>query len=348
MRTAALSLLGLILLAACDGTDTEGGGAAAPVVRGVAYVGVSVGDLDAAARFYSRAADLEEVARGELKGSTALDGLAGRPGVVARTRMLASSNAQLRFMQFASRPETASAPMVPVNGPGIAHVCYQVAQETRTYERFLDNGARHVGARDMVQLNPRNPVLYAYARDPDGIMFEVEHVDVAALNLETPPQFAYRLRHVALATPDIGRLVDFYSALLDQPDPRRLGRFWGLSGDKLDQVSGLEDTRISMAFFQIGNLELEIAEYLSHPTELPAAPRALDAYGYNMIVLDVTSLEAARQKVIAAGGTIVSEPEAMDRGQILFARDPDGNLLGLLTADPASIISPARFQDRGL
>ncbi len=339
-----------LLLAACSDNGVETIDRSKTVVRGVNYVGVSVSDLEQATAFYAGATDLVAIEDGLIAGSEVFNVIAGRQGVTVRTRLMKSTNAQLKFMQFDNRSSLATAmPAVPVNGPGIAHVCFQAKKETRTYEKFLEAGAKHRGAREMVQLNPKNPVEYAYAHDHDGIMFEVEHVDVAALNLPEPPKNDYRIRHFAIATPDLDRLVDFYSVFLEEEDPRRFGWWnWGLSGEVFDQVSGLPDTELKMAWFQIRNMELEISEVLSHPPELPERPRPIDAVGYNMIVFDVSDLDAARDKLLEAGGTIVSGVEEQDGGRIIFGRDPDGNLLGLQVADPTAIISSQNFKDNGI
>lgn len=347
--TAAVLVLVLLwqnLIGPANGESTRPTDA---LVQGVNYVGVSVGNLDASTEFFATAVNLQAVEAGELRQSLVLDALADRPGVRAATSLMKSSNAQLRFMQFAnpSRLAKQTKPM-DVQGPGIAHVCFQVAKKTKAYDRFLSLGAAPIGVRDMVRLNVRNPVEYAYARDLDSIIFEVEHVDVEALDLDVPPKNDYRIRHVSLATPDMNRAVKFYSVLLQDDKPRRLGRLFGLSGEGLDQVSGLDGAEIEMAWFQVRNLELEIIQYLSHPTQTSSAPRPVDALGYNMIVFEVTDLGAVRQKLVAAGGVVVSEALPMDGGLSLFGRDPDGNLLGFQQLAPSSTLSSQNFKDNGL
>ncbi|GAB5385886.1 MAG: hypothetical protein Alis3KO_30090 [Aliiglaciecola sp.] len=320
-----------------------------PIVRGVDYVGVSVSDLEKSSRLYAEATNLTSVSKKQFDNHPVINALAGRQGVRAKTHMMESVNAQLRFMQFSPPSEQAtSTPHVEVFGPGIAHVCYQVAQETQTYQTFLANGSEPVGDPEMVHLNPRNPVYYAYARDHDKILFEVEHVDVAALDLAQPPKNKYRIRHVSLATPDMERLVAFYSTLLETENPRRAGSWIKLAGDKLDKISGETDSKIEMAWFQIRNLELEIIQYHSHPMDKNVTPRPFEALGYNTIVFNVTDMQAAKQKLLEAGGTIVSEPKPMDSGQIMFGRDPDGNLLGFQVIDDDSPMSSQKFKDNGI
>ena len=319
------------------------------VVKGINYVAITVNDLDQATKLFGKVVDLKPVDERKMLKIPGSQSLLGRDGLMAKTRMMRSSNAQLRFVQFEDADVSSRAyPKVEVYGPGIAHVAFQVNQKTRAYSKFLAAGAKPVnGTSNMTTLNPDNPVKYAYARDANQTMYEFEHVNVAKLDRTTPPKYNYRIRHVALATPDFDRIVKFYSILLEQEEPRRLGRFINLQGEAFDSVSGLPDTKLKMAFFQVRNMELEIAQYISHPTKLPKKPRPMDAPGFSMIVFDADDLDAVRKKLIAAGGSIVSEARPMDGGEMMVARDPDGNLLGFQKVDSGSVFSSRNFAGDG-
>lgn len=332
-----------VMLAACGGGEY-----ALPetsVVKGVNFVGIAVEDLDAATAFYQAGTDFEVVDEASLSDQAALDAIAGRAGVSAETRMLRTVNAQISLMAFSDPTEDWDA--VPVQGPGIMHVCFQVDQETEAYQRFLAAGGEFLGAEDLVHLNPRNPVYYGYLEDLDGAIVEIEHVDIDALNLETPPPNQYRMRHVALTTPDVDRLADFYSVFLSQPEPRRIGGRNGFSGDRIDAVTGLDASKIRMAWFQVRNLELEITSLVSHPTELPATPRPVDAPGYNMVVFEVEDLTAAAQLFEAAGGSLETDAEDFLGQPIVFGRDPDGNLIGLQASVADAVVSSRNFSGNG-
>ncbi|GAA0465360.1 hypothetical protein GCM10009096_02420 [Parasphingorhabdus litoris] len=351
MKTSKLPLViaGTLGLGACGVQTSE-----LPedsVIKGVGWVGATVSDLDQTTKLYEDAMDLKQVDDSVIEQNANFDQLTGRTDVEAQTRMMRSVNAQVRFMSFASpSKEAKNTPHMAVQGPGIMHVCYQVDQETQAYQKFLTGGAQFMGEKEMQQLNPKNPVYYSYSRDFDGLIAEIEHVDVTQLDLPQPPKNKYRIRHVALATPDIDRLSDFYAKFLGQPKFRRFGQwpFLRMEGEKSDKVSGLEGTSGEAAWFQIRNLELEMFQFHSHPTEDRAAPRPIDANGYNMIVFDVSDMDAARELLVKAGGTIETEPTPMDGGQIMFGRDPDGNLLGLQTAPTDSFVSSRNFKNNGI
>lgn len=320
-----------------------------PIIRGVNYVGVTVEDLDAAESYYRDSVSAETLNDSSLEPGNIFASLLNGGDGAAETRLVRRTNAQLRLMAFAQRSsEGAATSAVPVQGPGIAHVCFQVAREANVYTRILAAGARPIGNEELVRLSDENPVHYGYVRDPQGIITEIEEVDLAALNLPEPPRNDYRVRHVSLATPDLDRMINFYSALLGGQEPRHVGWLRAVSGDTVDMVSGLAGSEIEMAWFQLRNLEIEIFQYHSHPTERLTEPRPLDAPGYNMIVFDVSDIEAARQRFIDAGGEIVTEAGPLDGGEIIFGRDPDGNLIGLQTLPASSVFSAENFPDNGI
>ncbi|MCK0127551.1 VOC family protein [Erythrobacter sp. F6033] len=320
------------------------------VILGVNFVGLFVEDLDAAEAYYANSVGTQAVEANDLLPEGFLSQFAKPQSSDSAlgSRLVRSSNAQLLLMGSTNRSDIGGATKaVPVNGTGIAHVCFQVARETDAHARMLAAGGKPLGVDDLVHLNPQNPVYYGYVADPQGIITEIEEVDVAALNLPEPPKNKYRIRHVSLATPDLDAMIAFYSAFLGGQEARHVGWLSLVSGENVDKVSGLDGSELEMAWFQIRNLELEIFQYHSHTPSPLAQPRPLDAPGYNMIVLDVSSLDEARQRLMDAGGEIVSGPEGFASGEAIFGRDPDGNLLVLHKVADTSPFSAKNFANNG-
>lgn len=335
---AALSVLAACALppASVDSVAASEG----PLVRGVSYVGISVSDLDRSAAFYGSSTGMTEVDRTPIAQNSTLDGIAEGKGVVAETRLLRGGNAQIRLMQFKNPSAAArmTGPM-PVQGVGITHVCHQSPAARPLYPRFLEAGAKPVTRGGQpIRLVAEVPWRYAYARDADGIMFENEIVEA-----DPPPPYDHRVSHVAIATADIERTVKFYSELLGR-EPRE--RRYNLARPTLDQVADLDGVKLDVAWYTIGNLELEIWQYLSPAPAPLATPRPIEALGYSMIVLDVSDVAAAEALLVAAGGKSEGKPVAMDGGRVAFGRDPDGNLIGLQSVSSASIFSSSAFKSR--
>lgn len=336
LAVVALSISSLLV--ACSKIDVPD----EPIIEGIAFVSMSVSDVERTASMLSEAAGMDAHS---LDAASALAWSRMMGSENAPSVLLRGFNAQLLAQQHPEPPASPSA--VPVNGPGIAHLCFQVNQTTETYEAFLSQGAEAIGNPDLVQINPKRPVYYGYLHDHDGILYEVEHVDVEALDLPEPPPNDYRIRHISLATPDMEAAVEFYAVLFSEPEPRWVGRLLSLRGENLDAVSGLPDSKIQMAWFQSRNLELELIQYESHATERPESPRPFDALGYNLIVFDVSDLEAARARVSQAGGQVLNELTDVPGGLGFLARDPDGNLLGFQKVAAVSELSSAQFSGNG-
>ncbi len=343
MRNIFLAFLGAAILVGCSGPKPSRPDN--PVVRGVHYVGLVVSDVEKASEFYQQSTNVVESQSSEFDSDPVIDALADRSGVKVKTRLLSSVNANVRLMEFEnSSPEAKAAEPVEINGPGIAHLAFQVAKTTGVYERFLGAGGNYIGDRE-IQLNPRTNVAYAYAHDHDNAIIEIEEVDVAALNLPKPPKNNYRIRHISLASPDIERSAKFYASLLQVTNGRRGGPSSGVGTDK---VTGKKDSELLFAWFQVRNLELEVIQYASHPTKLPEKPRPLDASGFNMVVFDVSDMAAARKLLVASGGTVVLENQTLDGADVMFARDPDGNLLGFQQLTKDDPLSALNFKNNGL
>jgi catechol 2,3-dioxygenase-like lactoylglutathione lyase family enzyme len=305
---------------------------------------MTVSDLAKSERLYSDVYDFEPAASGAEQFTPMLSELVNAPGGAPETSLLRTTNFQMLLMSFGgSEGASHNAPLkpaVPVNGPGIAHVCYQVDKKTETYQKFLKGGATHIGDIEMTSLSPITPVKYAYAHDIDGIALEIEHLNMTWLPDSMTEGFDRRIRHVSFATPDINRLVDFYANFMDVKKPRRGDR---LKSEKMDKVSGLEGSELSMGWVHVGNMELEFIQYHSHPVSLPDEPRSLQALGYNMILLDVESVDLAKQKFVSAGGILLEKKSSVDGIPVTWGRDPDGNLIGLFSPPLSSKLSSKSF-----
>ena len=83
----------------------------------------------------------------------------------------------------------------------------------------------------------------------DGVMFETEHLNRAPF--EGPIWFS----HAALVSPDLDRLIAFYGLLLDAKPDRRTNN---ASGPTFDAVADYDDVSIRAAWFDIGNMILEM------------------------------------------------------------------------------------------
>lgn len=299
-------------------------------IRGIHHVGLSVTDLAAAQEFYQGVMPLQAVSEpcalaqeGPPQGTAPPDSAA----------LLRGPNAYLALQQFPAAIAGPAQPM-PVSGPGVTHVCYQCPVTHDLYSQARAQQAQPVSRGDApVDLAGRG-VYYAYLRDASQLMFELEQLDT--------PHFEgdFWVAHVALVSPDIEALVAFYEKLLGCTTYNTTDL---LRGSRADRVTGIDQVAIRAAWFNVGNMVFELWQYLNPVTPEPDGPLPYERVGYNKFVFEVADLDAECARLAAAGVSGLSEPVNSAEGRMVFGRDPDQNLYGLMELAAGSKLSLDRM-----
>ena len=298
-------------------------------VTGMHHVGLSVSDLQRAVGFYVSATGLAADAVRQ-SNSEPWSSLSEHGDAPVNTTALKGPNLSIELAELATGP---SEPLIPVEGPGITHLCFQSPAGSELYRAFVAAGASEVSREAPVDLGGYG-VRYGYARDPDGTMFEVEQLD------DPPFDDPVWIAHVALVSPDIDRLVEFYEQFFGVSPYRRANK---LVGPRIDEVTGLDDVRIRAAWFNVGNAILELWEYVHPATPPPEGPRPFDAAGVNRFVFEVDDLDAGITRLADLGVEMLAPPAGRADGREVYARDPDGNLFGIVEFPTGSAASVARL-----
>ena len=296
-------------------------------VIGIHHVGMSVTDLKASVEFYSQALGVRlQNTPDTMQAEDDSLGLS----TSSNSAVLAFPNGYLKLSEY-DRSDFSPPPVLPVKGPGITHVCYQSPTSEDIYQRLINGGATTVSRGEQPVHLLGQGVYYAYARDHDGIMYETEHLDHA------PFEGPIWLSHAALVSPDLDRLVEFYSLLLDAKPNRRTDR---ASGPRFDEVAGYDNVMIRAAWFDIGNMILEMWQFVNPVTPEPQRPSAIEDVGYNKVAFEVSDLQREYDRLTALGVRFLSSPATSVDGWEACLRDPDGNLISLIqpkTQDDLSV-----------
>ncbi len=223
---------------------------------------------------------------------------------------------------------------LPVVGPGVTHACFQAPVQASLYQKLVAEGAQPVSTGSPpIDLNGQG-VCYAYARDPDGTMFEVEELEA--------PKFKgpISLAHIALVTPDIDRAVSFYSQFLGVGP---YGRANKVLGPRFDEVTGLASVRIRAAWFNTGNMVLEFWEFINPETPKIAVERSPAEAGYHQYALETSDLAGELERLSAQG--LLSNPEIQFGSELnkIDLQDPDGNRFSLVETKPEALIKVENF-----
>jgi catechol 2,3-dioxygenase-like lactoylglutathione lyase family enzyme len=294
-------------------------------VVGFNHIGVSVSDLKASIAFYTEAAAVE-VDYSKRLGNSAAEKASGFDNAPVDRAVLAGPNGYLELSQYKSSL-AGPAVEIPVQGPGMTHFCFQAPTSRDLYGRFKKLGATPVSrGTEPVDLGGYG-VYYAYERDADGIMFETEHLDTP--HFEGPVW----LSHIAVVTPDIDRLVEFYENIIGCEPTRRSDK---VTGPRFDEVADYDGIFIRAAWFNMRNMILELWQFINPATQEAGPPIPYEKIGYNKFAFEVTDIQSDYNRLVESGVQFLSEPVQTDASTEVYGRDPDGNLFSLIQPAPDS------------
>ena len=261
------------------------------MITGVHAIGLRVTDVERAIAVFGAATPLEQL---DAPGPALLRG-----ANVHLELSLATSGVAAREVHHA----------------GLAHLCLQ-QRDIAPLRTVLENG----GVRFLSPpVDLGTGFLYAYGRDPDGLLLETEGAPFA------PSDPVSWFGHLAFVTPDLKRLAAFYAALIGRPQARGMR----LKGDpKYDAVTGVAGVDLLAGWVPGGNLSLEFWQYLSPATQQP--PVAAGAPAYTHVTFESDAVEADLAHAVGLGGEPDGPLMRSAEGERARLRDPDGNSVQLV------------------
>ena len=142
------------------------------------------------------------------------------------------------------------------------------------------------------------------------------------------------LHHASITTADLARLSAFYRDLLGFTVVMETE--WGAGNTMADTIYGLKDTAVRMVMLRTANAFLELFEF-AHPLGKRGDPdRPVCDQGITHICLAVTDIAAEHARLSVAGMRFNSAPQDIPGlCKAVYGRDPDGNIVELVEADPA-------------
>jgi catechol 2,3-dioxygenase-like lactoylglutathione lyase family enzyme len=319
------ALAAALILALPVAVSAQGGGTAKPLedahVKGIRHVGITVSDIDATIAFYSKAVPYKIYRRYTVSASKFPVGLvANRKGKV-EIALIELPTGFLQLMDF--DPAKPALPNVrPVIGPGYTHICFQSHSLDPAIKRFINAGLvliSRFGKPDGVDIGGYG-VRYAYGTDPDGIMIENESLDAPK---RSEPAW---VTHIANTVHDRDAMLAFYEKLIGTKPHRTIEQE---NRPRLDDVAGIDGLSIKGGWLSVGNMEIEVWEYVRPRTPAPSATRKLDEIGYNSIGFEVADLKAETKRLKTLGVTLAGAATSFGGWKIQYAYDPEGNLFSI-------------------
>lgn len=330
MTRWSMVLLAVALGAAAPLRAQGGGEVQAAVdapVLGVQQVTMTVRDIDATIAFYQQALPIRVVRRFRMPGSRFPAQLLSQPARVVEVAILALPTGHIQLLDFAPGADSPPNPQ-PVIGPGYTHICFQSPAHDPAIHRFKAAGLDMIsrfGKPDGVDIGGYG-VRYAYGRDPNGIMIENETLDKPKRS-ETG-----WMTHVANVVHDRDAMLAFYAALTGRKPHRTIET---ANNPRLDDVAAIDGLAIRGGWIAVGNMELEVWEYVRPRTPAPSGRRKLDSIGYAYVALEVAALGRETARLRRSGVTLVAGPRDIGGWRSQFAYDPEGNIVALVARGSA-------------
>jgi catechol 2,3-dioxygenase-like lactoylglutathione lyase family enzyme len=301
---------------------------------GMHHAAITVSDIDTTVAFYARAVPFKVAKRYKVSGSVFPKSIVGKRYKTVEIALVEMPTGFIQLMDF--EPGKPAAPNVrPVIGPGYTHICFQSSSKDPAILRFMAAGLDIIsrfGKPDGVDIGGYG-VRYAYGRDPDGIMIENEALDAPKRNE------AAWVTHIANSVHDRDMMLGFYEKLLAHQAHRTIEQE---NRPRLDDVAGIDNLSIKGGWFNVGNMDIEVWEYVRPKTPAPTGRKMLDEIGYNAFSLEVADLKAERGRLKKLGISLIGKPVKMNGWSVQYGYDPEGNLFSVqqnLTAVKAQSVA---------
>jgi catechol 2,3-dioxygenase-like lactoylglutathione lyase family enzyme len=286
---------------------------------GIRSIDISVVDIDAAIDWYRAVLPLVELRRFAMPLAAFGAELVGTCDGDVMVAVAATPTTLLHFMQFPATGRATAPP--PVFGPGYTHMCIQSAASDPALGKLIDQGLDMVSRCDEQGVDIGGyGVRYAYGRDPDGRMIEVEILDRPSRN-----ELGW-LTHIANVAHDYSAMVGFYTRLLGRDPYRAI-----VQSDRptLDQVAGIDGIGIVGGWMRVHNLDIEVWRFTNPATPQPHGRRRLNDIGYGAFALEVADLDAELRRIEELDIALIGPEVDFGGWRTRYAADPEGNLFSV-------------------
>lgn len=303
-------------------------------IIGFNHIGISVNNLEEMVAFYEKATPFEIVKREKISQQVNADKLHAREGVAYERVTFKAPNMLLELTEYANQSAITRTKMPP-QGPGMTHTCYQSPSWKSGYEQFkkanIDILSRGDNAVDLGGYG----VTYAYGYDPGGNMLEMEQMEAhfmkqGGMDSLWIQQHDMWMTQVALLSPDIQKISDFYRGVFDF-SPNRKVKLAGM--ERLDDIIGQDNTIVHATWYKMDGpgkmLELMQYEHPVTPAKLSKKDPADLGYTFS---IEVTDIQAEYERMKKLGVEFLSEPQILGEFHSVFAHDVDGNVFSLRQA----------------
>ncbi|MFT4149841.1 MAG: VOC family protein [Paracoccaceae bacterium] len=147
------------------------------------------------------------------------------------------------------------------------------------------------------------------------------------------------VHHAAISTPDIDRLIGFYTGLLGFEVVHR--QSWAADAETQNALLGARGSAAQLAMLRHRNCYLELFQFET-PVPEPRSPhQRLFGHGLTHLCIAVQDMAAEHARLAAVGVIFHSSPLPRPTFNAVYGHDPDGNVVELLELyEPTHAFAP--------
>ncbi len=297
-------------------------------IIGFNHIGLSVQHLDEMVAFYQEATGFEMIKREKVSKNGNASALMGLEDVSFERVTFKAPGMLLELTEYTNQQEAQFHEMPP-QGPGMTHTCFQSPLWDSGYDKFVQAGVSVLSRGEQPVDLGGYGVTYAYAHDPEGNMLELEQLseDRLGLDKEWLKDNPMWMTQVALISPDLGKMTDFYRKVLGIA-PNNEGIY--ADNPRLDDIVDVDGVALKATWFKMDGQHkmLELMQYQHPETPAPGAQKHPTDLGYTFS-FEVEDIQQEYSRMKKLGVDFVSAPKVLGEFWTVYAHDPDGNVFSL-------------------
>ena len=135
------------------------------------------------------------------------------------------------------------------------------------------------------------------------------------------------VHHVAISTPNLDRLAEFYREGFGFSKER--GVDWPVGVELINRIMALPESAARSMMLRLGSMRLELFQFIEPVPPAVLETRPVYHFGITHFCFDVTNIDDVYKRLGVLGASFHCAPQNFGISKATYGRDPDGNVFEL-------------------
>lgn len=135
------------------------------------------------------------------------------------------------------------------------------------------------------------------------------------------------VHHVAISTPNLDRLAEFYREGFGFSEESAVD--WPVGVEQINKIMGLPESAARSMMLRLGSMRLELFQFIEPVPPAVLETRPVNHFGITHFCFDVTDIDDEYERLGALGASFHCVPQDFGVSKTSYGRDPDGNVFEL-------------------